>query len=58
MYMLCVDFLILQKLYEDKLGAGLIDLIKDSGVIDPATLNPSTVCMAKHMKAYSSIDNS
>ena len=33
----------MQKLYQDKLGDGMIELIKDSGAIDPATLNPSKV---------------
>ena len=33
----------MQKLYQDKLGDGKIELIKDSGVFDPATLMPSKV---------------
>lgn len=33
----------MQKLYQDKLGDGMIELIKDSGAIDPASLNPSKV---------------
>lgn len=33
----------MQKLYQDKLGDGKIELIKDSGIVDPATLNHSKV---------------
>lgn len=33
----------MQKLYQDKLGDGMIELIKDSGAIDPAILNLSKV---------------
>ena len=33
----------MQKLYQDKLGNGKIELIKDSGIVDPATLDYSKV---------------
>lgn len=33
----------MQKLYEDKLGDGKIELIKDSGAVDPGSLNPTKV---------------
>ena len=33
----------IQKLYQDKLGEGLIELLKDSGAIDASTLNPTKV---------------
>ena len=33
----------MQKLYQDKLGDGKIELIKDSGIVDPTTLDYSKV---------------
>ena len=32
-----------QKLYQDKLGEGLIEVLKDSGPIEPSSLNQAKV---------------
>ena len=37
----CCSFL--QKLYQDKLGEGMVELLKDSGAIDGSTLNQTKV---------------
>ena len=40
---MCVCQLYIQKLYQDKLGEGKIELLKDSGAIDTDSLNPVKV---------------